>query len=91
MRLSHSLAMCDNPASMLACHALINNVYAVFVCIDRYSSATDLHQNIACHLCRFGTLALRVRTARFFQAVFAMAVAVLGWAVHQLDYARQFR
>ncbi|KAL0017935.1 hypothetical protein WJX77_000283 [Trebouxia sp. C0004] len=40
---------------------------------------------------RFGTLALRVRTARFFQAVFAMAVAVLGWAVHQLDYARQFR
>ncbi|DBB08687.1 TPA: hypothetical protein ACH3X3_008223 [Trebouxia sp. C0006] len=40
---------------------------------------------------RFGTLALRVRTARFFQAMFAMAVAVLGWVVHQLDYARQFR
>ncbi len=52
---------------------------------------TDLQQLFNCHLCRFGTLALRVRTARFFQAVFAMAVAVLGWAVYQLDYARQFR
>lgn len=40
---------------------------------------------------RFGTLALRVRTARFFQASFALVLALLGWAVYQLDYARQFR
>ncbi len=47
--------------------------------------------SVSLHVCRFGTLALRVRTARFFQAVFAVAVAALGWAVYQLDYARQFR
>jgi len=72
----------------------LNCVYAVFICIASYLTATSrltLNQPFACHLCRFGTLALRVRTARFFQAVFAMAVAGLGWAVHQLDYARQFR
>ena len=40
---------------------------------------------------RFGTLALRVRTARCFQAGFAFVLALLGWAIYQLDYARQFR
>ncbi|KAL3155300.1 hypothetical protein ABBQ32_013082 [Trebouxia sp. C0010 RCD-2024] len=40
---------------------------------------------------RFGTLALRVRTARFFQAGFAVVLMLLGWAVNQLDYARNFR
>lgn len=40
---------------------------------------------------RFRTLALRVRTARFFQAGFALVLMLLGWAVNQLDYAHRFR
>ena len=46
---------------------------------------------LMCMPCRFGTLALRVRTARFFQASFSIILALLAWAVDQLDYARQFR